>query len=269
MKKTYKQILPLDTNKKVKDQFDWLPMSVYKPTKGKEWKELIKDDGDVTTRRSKNCKYLPNLRFSEFNPDLAEKIIRYWSLEGHLIVDPFAGRATRGIVSLHLGRNYQGYEIAPTTYKTTKPKIKKAGGMLFKLDGCEMELTEDNSADLVFTCPPYHRLEKYETTDNQLSDIKSYDDFMSKIEDCIKNIYRVLKDNGFVCWVCGDWRDGKQYRTFHIDCIDKFRDNGFKLWDIVIIENISPFAPLQAGKVAAKRYTSKVHEYLLVFRKDI
>jgi hypothetical protein len=33
------------------------------------------------------------------------------------------------------------------------------------------------------------------------------------------------------------------------------------------MENVSPFAPLQMGKVAAKRYTSKVHEYVLVFKK--
>jgi hypothetical protein len=34
-----------------------------------------------------------------------------------------------------------------------------------------------------------------------------------------------------------------------------------------LIKNFSPFAALQMGKVAAKRYTSKIHEYLLVFRK--
>ena len=42
---------------------------------------------------------------------------------------------------------------------------------------------------------------------------------------------------------------------------------GLTCHDIMVVENISPFAPLQAGKVAAKRYTSKVHEYALVFRK--
>jgi DNA modification methylase len=32
-------------------------------------------------------------------------------------------------------------------------------------------------------------------------------------------------------------------------------------------QTIPPFAAVQAGKCAAKRYTSKVHEYCLVFRK--
>ena len=37
--------------------------------------------------------------------------------------------------------------------------------------------------------------------------------------------------------------------------------------DIIVMKNKSPFARVQIGKVAAKRYTSKVHEYILVFRK--
>lgn len=251
------------------DQFGWLPLSVYKPGKGIKWKEIIQDNGDISTKRGENCKYLPSLRFSEFNPELAETIIKYWSLENHLIVDPFAGRATRGIVASKLNRKYEGYEIAPTTYQETSCKVGLIGGKLFNSDGCKMESTSDNVADLVFTCPPYHRLEKYESSDNQLSDISDYSQFLKKIQECAKNIHRVLKDNGFVCWVCADWRDGKAFRLFHLDCIEIFQLVGFKVHDIVIIENISPFAPLQAGKVAANRYTSKTHEYLIVFRKNL
>ena len=34
------------------------------------------------------------------------------------------------------------------------------------------------------------------------------------------------------------------------------------------MENQSPFASLQLGKVAANRYTSKIHEFILVFKKE-
>jgi hypothetical protein len=64
-----------------------------------------------------------------------------------------------------------------------------------------------------------------------------------------------------------DWRDGKAFRLFHADSLRIFQQFGLVPHDVVIIHNNSPFAPLQAGKVAAKRYTSKVHEYLLVLRK--
>ena len=267
IKKQYKQILPLNTEVLIKEQFGWNPVSIIRPEKKKEYRELIGDDGDIQNKRGKDCKYLPNLRYSEFNPHLAEMVVKYWSIEGQVICDPFAGRGTRGIISLINNRKYTGYEISPITFNKYKAKINLFGGTLINKDGCLLEDTLDDSVDLVFTCPPYYKLEKYESVTGQLSDEESYDTFMKRIQVSAKNIFRVLKQNGFVCWVCADWRDKGEYVTFHIDTINEFKDAGFRLHDIVVIENITPFAAVQAGKVASKRYTSKIHEYLLVFRK--
>ena len=55
-----------------------------------------------------------------------------------------------------------------------------------------MLYTRNETADLVFTCPPYHNLEKYETAKNQLSECETYEDFMVQIQKCGKNINRVL-----------------------------------------------------------------------------
>ncbi len=268
MSKAYQQLLPMSTDSTVKDQFGWLPVSVFKPQRREDWRDIIGDDGDESTRRSEDAKYLPGLRFSEFHPDLAEMVVKYWSLEGDLIIDPFAGRATRGIVGLHLSRKYQGYEVAAETFRKTSEKVLPLGGELFCMDGCYMGHSVNESADLVFTCPPYHRLEKYQTAPAQLSDIADYSTFLKRIQICARNTVRVLKPGKFLCWVCGDWRDGKAFRTFHADSLRIFQQAGLTQHDVVIIHNNSPFAPLQAGKVAAKRYTSKVHEYLLVFRKE-
>lgn len=267
IKKVYQQILPMSVDSTVKEQFGWCPVSVFKPERRDDWKAIIGDDGDETTRRSEDAKYLPGLRFSEFHPHLAEMVVRYWSLEKDLIVDPFAGRATRGIVGLTLGRRYQGYEVAASTFRKTQEKIAPLGGQLECFDGCHLAHTLNDSVDLVFTCPPYHRLEKYESAPSQLSDIADYDKFLEQITICAKNVARVLKPGKFLCWVVGDWRDGKAFRLFHADSLRIFQQFGLVPHDVVIVHNNSPFAPLQAGKVAAKRYTSKVHEYLLVFRK--
>ena len=47
-----------------------------------------------------------------------------------------------------------------------------------------------------------------------------------------------------------------------------FTKSGLKLHDIIVMKNDTIFAALQMGKCASKRYTSKVHEYILVFRKE-
>jgi DNA modification methylase len=271
-KKNYQPLLPLDEESRVIDQFGFLPMSVIKPQRAPTWDAAIGDDGDINgqTRRSADANYLPQLRFSKFHPQIAEMVVRYWSMPGDLVVDPFSGRATRAVVTKTLGRSYVGFEVSTDTAEFTEARLEDTDGppsVIYRSDGCLMQEAKDGAADLVFTCPPYHRLERYEDVPGQLSSISSYYEFCVRVALTMLNIYRVLKPGGFVAWVCGDWRDGKSFRLFHYDSITMMQDAGLTIHDVIIIHNNSPFAPLQAGKVAAKRYTSKVHEYLIVARK--
>lgn len=267
----YSQILPLRTDIKVSDQFGWLPLSIFKPTKESKskWEDAYLSDGLDEQRRSDDAEYLPGYTFSEFHAGLTENILKFWSMRGSKVVDPFAGRATRAYVSKKLQRDYIGFEISPKTYKRVCNhfKNKEMTAPIINSDGILMKEIPDDSADLVFTCPPYFNIEKYESVSSQLSDETNYESFMDKINICVKNCFRVLKNGAFACWVVADMRSGGKYLNFHGDVISSFRNNGFIQHDVVILENISPFAALQIGKTAANRYTSKIHEYLLVFRK--
>jgi len=272
--KKYKQILPFHDDSKVVDQFGWLPLSVVEPTKDSKarWDTAYIPQIEAEHRRGDDAEYLPGLGFSEFHAGLCENIVKYWSMRGAKIVDPFRGRATRAVVSTTLGRQYEGYDISPSTHTRVTDHIKALGlnATLHLSDGCAMAHTEDSTADLVMTCPPYWNIEKYEDTPDQLSRVKSYGEFMKKIDECAVNIHRVLKDGAFCTWVCADfrsWSGDSMFYPFHADSMKSFETAGLIFHDLVVIKNISPFAALQAGKVAAKRYTSKVHEYILVFRK--
>ena len=269
--KEYKEVLPIRKDCRIDEQFKWLPMSIIEPTKEskKRWPDAYLDDGENEQRRSDNAEYLPGLKFSEFHAGLAEQILRYWSMKGSVVVDPFAGRATRAVVSDKLGRQYQGYEISPKTYDRVTNHFKKfkVSSKLFLGDGTKLAETPHDIADLVFTCPPYHNIEKYESVHGQLSDHDSYSEFLRSIERCVMNMERVLKPGAFCVWVVGDWRESGTFRSFHSDLIRLFTECSLLHHDTIIMKNISPFAALQCGKVASKRYTSKVHEYILVFRK--
>ena len=272
MTKVYKKVLPLSDNETVVDQFGWLPLSVIEPSKKskKNWKNAYLNDNISEKRRSDESKYLSGLGFSEFHAGLTEDIIHYWSTLDGVVVDPFAGRLTRAFVTSKLGRKYYGYEISPTTVDRVKKHLDSfnVDATIYLENGCEMKSTQNNFADLVMTCPPYHRLEKYESVKNQLSDIRDYETFLGMLKVCAVNIKRVLKPGGFLVWVCADWRDGNEFRSFHTDSIQMFKNVGLKYHDLIVMKNQSPFASMQIGKVASKRYTSKIHEYILVFRKD-
>ena len=266
----YKNILPWNENERVIDQFGWNPQSVITPTKSSKnnW-----DDAYLTAYEEKRgvCPRLPNgLMMSEFHAGLCENIVHYWSMVGDTIVDPFAGRLTRAFVSQSLGRNYYGYDVSSETVDRVRHELDRheLGATIYEEDGCEMKSTPDESANLVMTCPPYGDIERYESAEGQLSDLRKYEDFCNRIQVCGDNIERVLKPGGFAVWVCGDWRRDGEYKPFHSDTINMFTKSGLKLHDIIVMKNNTIFAALQAGKCASKRYTAKVHEFILVFRKE-
>jgi len=261
----------------VKEAFGFLPYSVWDLKKPKSLMELIRDTGDPTgkKRTDNSNRKIPNYRYSIFNPAVADRIIRYYSNEGDKIVDPCGGRSTRGVMSIILGRNYEGYEIAPETHKMTVEQLEatktnfetKGDFVLHHGDGCLLSNTPDKSCDLAFTCPPYHQQEKYESFPGQLSDINSYEGFLDKIGLMAKSMFRVLKNNTPCVWVINDWRDSGEYRCFHGDSIDIFRDAGFKMWDVIINVLHVPWAGVGVATWAERYRAVKSHEYILVFAK--
>jgi DNA modification methylase len=275
----YKQLLSFYSNKSVITQFGFNPLSVIKPTKKDKlkWTSIAYlDDDEIDERKGYGIRDENGIsKMSEFHAGVAENIIKYWSLEGGKIIDPFAGRVTRGVVATSLNRDYYGYEISPNTYDRSIKhynslvnfkKLKKSP-TLYLGDGTKLENTKNNFGDLVFTCPPYFDIEKYESVDGQLSDASDYKEFMAFIDTTAKNCFRVLKDGGFCVWVVADFRKNCELIPFHSDTMNSFIKAGFLNHDLVVMENISPFASMQLEKVASKRYTSKIHEFILVFRK--
>ena len=269
----------------VEASYGFLPTSVWNILKSRTWTNLIQDKSAVRGTRGKGAAgdrgHLKGIAFSEFNPDLAERIIRYWSIEGDLIVDPFGGRAIRAIVAIKLKRNYIGYEIAPSAYRFTNERldyVREMAEYAFDFDntlgdstiilgnGCKMSDVSTDTADMIFTCPPYHNLEKYESVEGQLSDIDEYEEFLEKISLCTQHCKRVLKPGKFAVWVVADWRRNG-FKCFHKDCIDIFLKQGFELWDIVVSYYPGQFIYLNIERCEDHKYTSKTHEYVLVFRK--
>jgi DNA modification methylase len=264
------KLLPIREDINVKDQFGFLPLSLIKPTKQskEKWNEAYFDDGDIQIRKVSGGA-IKELKMSEFHAGIAESIVRYWSLPGAKVVDPFAGRVTRAVVTNRLGREYHGYEITPNTYKRALAHFDKLGisPNLYLDDGTKLNHTPDEFSDLILTCPPYYNIEKYESVDGQLSDSKTYGEFMEMIDVCAENCYRVARPGSFCVWVVADFRDGGSLIDFHGDTTQSFKKAGWLYHDIIIMENISPFASLTSYQAACKRYAPKTHEYILVFRK--
>jgi len=266
-------------------RFGFVPNSVWDIKEDYNLRKLIGDKKEAgpraLRRRDAGLRGVSDYPYSEFSPVIARRCITYWSNRGDTVLDPFMGRATRGFVATRLGRNYIGYDVAPKTVAWVREKIKEYSSHILAADqagtwqvhqasGVELAETPDNSVDLIFTCPPYWTVERYESAPGQLSDIENYQIFLSRIQRCWRNQYRKLKKGKFAIWVVGDIRDSTKripgLIPFSSHVIQAAVMAHFCLWDIIIHPLKGPWL-LGASTQAKTRITVKQHEYILVFKK--
>ena len=208
---------------------------------------------------------------SIFDPVLCEVIYNWFCPEGGIVFDPFAGGSVRGVVAELLGRHYIGIDLSQRQVDANQINADKLG--VCPAWHCDDSRNADayipdGSADLIFSCPPYHNLEKYSDHPLDLSNM-NYTDFLAAYTDIIEKACRKLKENRFAVFVVGDIRDSKgAYRDFVSETKRIFQDCGLCLYNELVLLEQYGTAPMRAGFVfRSKRKTVKVHQNVLVFYK--
>jgi DNA modification methylase len=216
------------------------------------------------------------VQLSTFSSYRADTIIKKYSKEGDLILDPFCGRFTRCYYTIINNRKYIGFDIQPEVISNNrevlnnhKEKDNRFNEANFVYgDGCELNF--DTMVDFIFTCPPYLDLEYYGDEPNQLANM-SYTNFLNKIGQCFINCYNLLKPNKYCCFVIGDVRKNGELLPLHSDFIVLAKKAGFKLFDTIILVNDTSMNKALIWTFVNKghNFTGKIHEYLLVFKKEV
>jgi len=233
---------------------------------------LYNKDNDILSDDFKDKIVLKDEKiFSEFNPAVAKNIISFWSEEDDYILDPFAGRV-RGFISQAMKRYYTGFEIVEDYYEYLNQHdyMQYEYPPQFINDDCKnVDKYINMKYDLLFTCPPYWNIEKYDSCDGQLSNINDYKMFCMELFLRLKNNIEYIKKDGYICIVIGDFRRNKKYYSLHSDLMELMKqDKSIRLHDVIAIQNI-PFhsAAFYFGSKKKHKYTAKAHEYLLVYKK--
>lgn len=208
---------------------------------------------------------------SIFDPVLCEILYNWYSPKGGTVFDPFAGGSVRGVVAEMLGRHYIGVDLSERQVDANRVNADSLG--VCPVWWCDDSRNadryiDDGTADFVFSCPPYHNLERYSDHPLDLSNM-NYSDFSEAYKEIIDISCRKLKENRFAVFVVGEVRDTKgAYRDFVGLTKSLFMRNGLHLYaDSVLLEQYAT-AAMRAGKqFAAKRKPAKVHQNVLVFYK--
>ena len=208
---------------------------------------------------------------SIFDPVLCEVIYNWFGVKDGIVFDPFAGGSVRGVIAELLGQHYIGIDLSQRQVDANEINADKFGvSPAWHCDDSRNadKYIPDGSADLVFSCPPYHNLEKYSNHPLDLSNM-NYADFIEAYFDIISKSCKKLKENRFAVFVVGDIRDNKgAYRDFVSQTKRIFQDNGLCLYNEIILLNQLATAPMRAKTVFEHgRKTVKVHQNVLVFYK--
>lgn len=208
---------------------------------------------------------------SIFDPVLCEVIYNWFGIKDGVVFDPFAGGSVRGVIAELLGQHYIGIDLSEKQIDANQINADKFGVCpAWHCDDSKNAdiYIPDNSADLVFSCPPYHNLEKYSDHPLDLSNM-NYEDFISAYREIITISARKLKENRFAVFVVGEIRDSKgAYRDFVSETKRIFRDAGLCLYNDIVLLESGATAPMRAaGMFNARRKVVKVHQNILVFYK--
>lgn len=249
----------------------------YWQSRKREWKNILTSENGRSDELISGLKELAdkagiNLTgTSVFDPVLCEVIYNWFGLAGGTVFDPFAGGSVRGIVAEIVGQRYIGIDLSQKQVDANQINADqlKVCPVWYCDDSRNADKYIDNeTADLIFTCPPYHNLEKYSNSPLDLSNM-NYTDFLAAYSEIIALSCRKLKNNRFAVFVVGDIRDKKgAYRDFISETKRIFKNNGLCLYNEFILLEQYATAPMRAGSIfRAKRKAVKVHQNVLVFYK--
>ena len=210
---------------------------------------------------------------SIFDPALCEVLYHWFVPDGGRILDPFAGGSVRGIVANKLGYKYTGIDIRQEQIESNREQgleILETNNQPNWYVGDSNVVLNDMTGpfDFVFSCPPYADLEVYSDLDGDISNMK-YNDFLMAYREIIDKSCRLLTDGGFACFVVGEVRDRNgNYIGFVPDTIAAFRDAGLDFYNEAILLNVIASAAMRAdGNMKSKKLV-KVHQNVLIFRKN-
>ncbi|MGD9707402.1 MAG: DNA methyltransferase [Candidatus Delongbacteria bacterium] len=213
-----------------------------------------------------------------WSPSVVRNIIELYSKEGDLVLDPMVGGGTTPVECYLTGRNSISSDINPGAISITRDRLNLPEEMIRDLsktkhrtfigDVRNLNLISDDSIDLIATHPPYANIIHYApTADGDLSQFNDYSLFFSEFSKAIKEMYRVLKPNGYCAILIGDTHKRSHYVPISTHMMLDFLKEGFILKEDIIKKEWNCESSRSLAKYSGANFLLTMHEHLFVFKK--
>jgi hypothetical protein len=150
---------------------------------------------------------------SVLDPLACEVIARFFMPKtGGKVYNPFGGGVQFGFVSGACGYEYLASEIRQNQVDANNAICSKFGGRVRWVQADSSTYDPEHEVDLVFTCPPYYKVEKYLDYDGkppagEINSFSTYESFRDALFSGYKKAISRLKDDRFFVIMTGDSRD--------------------------------------------------------------
>jgi len=149
---------------------------------------------------------------SVLDPVACEVVLRFFMpKDGKRIYNPFGGGVQFGFVAGSYGYYYMASEIRQNQCDANNLICQDLGtAKWIKSDSSNFE--PEGMFDLIFTCPPYYKVEKYidydgKSPDGEINSLNTYDKFRDALFSGYDIGIKHLNDNRFFIVMTGDSRD--------------------------------------------------------------
>lgn len=226
-------------------------------------------NGKVVHNNSKTL----NDNASVLDPTVCEIIARmFMPKDGRHIYNPFGGGVQMGFVAGGCGFTYESSEIRQNQCDANNAICKDYKEVVWTKSDTSKYIPNKES-DLVFSCPPYYRVEKYIDYDGlppqgEINHLGSYEEFRDTLFQGYKNAISKMKDNTFFVVMTGDSRDNKgAYYGVEAEHELFFKSQGLHIYNKVIFLESEFTRFSQAKKTLHSRKYPKADQKIYMFYK--
>ena len=167
------------------------------------------EDGEVKHKTGRSH----NGNASVLDPVACEVILRFFMpTDGRRVYNPFGGGVQFGFVAGQYGFDYVSSEIRQNQCDANNKICSDLPGKAVWIKSDSSTYQPKEKADLVFTCPPYYKVEEYldydgKPPEGELNSLPTYEEFRDMLFKGYEQAIEALNDNCFFVVMTGDSRD--------------------------------------------------------------
>jgi hypothetical protein len=211
------------------------------------------------------------------DPVACEVIARFFMPKtGGRIYNPFGGGVQMGYVAGRCGFGYLASEIRHNQVRANNLICSEFAGSVEWVQADSSEYEPDGDFDMVFSCPPYYKVEKYVDFDGlppagEINSMATYEQFRDTLFRGYATALRRLKNNRFFVIMTGDSRDKTgAYYCSEAETEMFMKQQGLSVYNrIVYVE--SEFTRLAHAKrtLNTRKFPKREQKIIVAYKGDI